>query len=104
MPVIDPREALDAIGTLPDTEIDIGDAALQFARIDAPAADITGAQWIIGSVTYRKDMSGTHADLILMPPDAFQPDPNPLNLFDAEVMRSPQVSQSPAPATTGNSQ
>ncbi len=35
----DPREALDAIGTLPDMEIDVGDAALQFARIDAPGAD-----------------------------------------------------------------
>ena len=74
------------------------------APIDASAADITGAKWIIGSVTYRKDMSGTHADLILMPPDAFQPDPNPLNLFDAEVMRSPQVAQSPAPAAQTNSQ
>jgi len=37
--MLDPRDALDAIGTLPDTEIDIGDAALQFARIDAPEAD-----------------------------------------------------------------
>jgi regulator of sirC expression with transglutaminase-like and TPR domain len=35
----DPRDALDAIGTLPDTEIDIGEAALQLARIDAPEAD-----------------------------------------------------------------
>lgn len=35
----DPRIALDAIGALPDSEIDIGDAALHFARIDAPDAD-----------------------------------------------------------------
>lgn len=35
----DPREALDAIGLLPDTEIDIADAALQLARVDAPDAD-----------------------------------------------------------------
>lgn len=35
----DPRDALDAIGQLPDTEIDIAGAALQFARIDAPDAD-----------------------------------------------------------------
>ena len=35
----DPRAALDAIGLLPDTEIDIADAALQLARVDAPAAD-----------------------------------------------------------------
>jgi regulator of sirC expression with transglutaminase-like and TPR domain len=40
----DPRDALDAIGTLPDTEIDIGDAALQFARIDAPDADWESAR------------------------------------------------------------
>jgi regulator of sirC expression with transglutaminase-like and TPR domain len=35
----DPRAALEAIGVLPDTEIDIGDAALQLARVDAPDAD-----------------------------------------------------------------
>lgn len=35
----DPRDALDAIGQIPDSEIDIADAALQFARIDAPEAD-----------------------------------------------------------------
>ena len=42
--MLDPRDALDAIGTLPDTEIDIGDAALQFARIDAPDADWLAAR------------------------------------------------------------
>jgi regulator of sirC expression with transglutaminase-like and TPR domain len=42
--MLDPRDALDAIGTLPDTEIDIGDAALQFARIDAPEADWQAAR------------------------------------------------------------
>ena len=45
------------------------------APVEAPKADISGALWIIGSVTFRKDMSGTHADLILMPPDAFSPNP-----------------------------
>ena len=35
----DPRAALDAIGQLPDVEIDVAGAALQLARIDAPAAD-----------------------------------------------------------------
>jgi hypothetical protein len=45
-------------------------------------------------------MSGTHADLVLMPPDAFDPDPNPLNLFDNELWNSPRVSQSPAPSST----
>lgn len=42
----DPRAALDAIGLLPDTEIDIANAALQLARVDAPDADwqAAGAQ------------------------------------------------------------
>lgn len=35
----DPRDALDAIGQLPDVEIDIGGAAIQLARIDAPGLD-----------------------------------------------------------------
>jgi regulator of sirC expression with transglutaminase-like and TPR domain len=33
------RAALDAAGQLPDAEIDLAAVALQFARIDAPAAD-----------------------------------------------------------------
>ncbi|MBV8092001.1 MAG: transglutaminase family protein [Acetobacteraceae bacterium] len=39
-----PREALTAIGLLPDAEIDIAGAALQLARIDAPGADWEGAR------------------------------------------------------------
>jgi regulator of sirC expression with transglutaminase-like and TPR domain len=40
----DPRAALEAIGALPDTEIDIGDAALQLARVDAPDIDWRAAR------------------------------------------------------------
>jgi regulator of sirC expression with transglutaminase-like and TPR domain len=39
-----PRAALDAIGQLPDPEIDIADAALHFARIDEPEADWQAAR------------------------------------------------------------
>ncbi len=70
------------------------------ATLDAPCADISNANWIIGSVTFRKDMTGTHADLILMPADAFNPDPNPLNLWDAQLANAPRVSQAPAPPNT----
>jgi regulator of sirC expression with transglutaminase-like and TPR domain len=35
----DPRDALDAIGQLPDVEIDLAGAAVQLARIDAPGLD-----------------------------------------------------------------
>jgi len=34
-----PRDALDAVGQLPDVELDIAGAALQLARIDAPDRD-----------------------------------------------------------------
>ncbi len=44
LPMIDPRTALEAIGQLPDTEIDIADAALQLARVDAPEADWQAAR------------------------------------------------------------
>jgi len=38
------RAALEAVGQLPDVEIDIAGAALQLARVDAADADWTGAE------------------------------------------------------------
>lgn len=40
----DPRAALDAVGQLPDVELDIAGAALQFARIDLPRGDWRAAE------------------------------------------------------------
>ncbi len=37
--MIDPRDALDAVGQLPDVEIDLAGAAIQLARVDAPGLD-----------------------------------------------------------------
>jgi len=70
------------------------------APVDGAALKITDKEWIIGTVTYRKDGSGTHADVTLMPPDAFKPEPAPLYLWDYEIMQATQKSQSPAPAST----
>jgi regulator of sirC expression with transglutaminase-like and TPR domain len=39
----DPRAALQAIGQLPDAEIDIGEAAIQLGRVDAPDRDWSAA-------------------------------------------------------------
>ncbi len=39
-----PQDVLDAVGQLPDEEIDVAAAALQFARIDLPGADFARAQ------------------------------------------------------------
>jgi regulator of sirC expression with transglutaminase-like and TPR domain len=47
---IGPRDALDAIGLLPDAEIDIAEAALQFARIDLPDADATAARATLSAI------------------------------------------------------
>lgn len=46
----DPRDALDAIGQLPDAEIDLADAALHLARIDAPEADWHAARAHLSSL------------------------------------------------------
>lgn len=49
----DPRDALDAIGHLPDVEIDIADAALQLARVDAPDADWRAARAHLSEIARR---------------------------------------------------
>ena len=58
------------------------------APINAPALKIANAQWIIGTVTFRKDRSGTHADVMLMPPAAYNPQPMALTFWDRETMHS----------------
>lgn len=55
----DPRAALHAIGTLPDVEIDIGAAALQLARIDAPEADWQAAEAHLSTIA--RQASALHA-------------------------------------------
>ena len=40
-----------------------------------PALNLVDQRWLLGEVTYRLDMTGTHADLLIMPADAFQPEP-----------------------------
>lgn len=55
------------------------------APINAPPLKIVNKQWVIGTVTFRKDQSGTHSDITLMPKDAFTPEPTPLFLWDRET-------------------
>jgi len=51
--VSDPLDALDAIGRLPDREIDIAGAALQLARVDAPDADWKAAEAHLSDIARR---------------------------------------------------
>lgn len=53
--------ALEAIGQLPDAEIDIADAALQLARIDAPEADWQAARAHLSELA--RDAAALAADL-----------------------------------------
>lgn len=61
--MIDPRTALDAIGLLVDTEIDIAGAALQLARIDAPDADWEHASRHLSEIA-RKAAALRETDLV----------------------------------------
>jgi prophage tail gpP-like protein len=70
----------------------------RLAKVSAPYLKLKDVEWIIGNVTFRKDQSGTHADLILMPPDAYAVEPAPLYLWNRELEQMPPSSQAPNPA------
>lgn len=40
--------------------------------LDLPSLQITGRLWVISEVTYRKDDSGTHCDVVCLPREAFE--------------------------------
>ena len=61
--------ALEAVGTLPDVEIDIAAAALQLARIDAPDADWQAAEAHLSEIArqasvLRADTPGERAEYL----------------------------------------
>ena len=43
--------------------------------ISLPSLKVTNKNWVIGEVTYKKDVEGTRAELTIMPPEAFLPEP-----------------------------
>ena len=56
------------------------------ARLDLPALKLVGRKWLISEVTFNKDATrGTTAEITLMPPEAFQPEPILLVPFDKQV-------------------
>lgn len=63
------------------------------APVDIPALHISGAKWLISEVTFLVDIyRGKIAEITLMPPEAFQPEP-PQTLFDGQIQRAIQESQ-----------
>ncbi len=47
--------------------------------VECPSLRLSHVSWLIAEVTYSRDASGTHADLVLMPKEAFSVEP--INLF-----------------------
>ena len=71
----------------------------KLAPIQAEALKLRNANYIIANVTYRRDESGQHGDLVLMPSEAFNPEPSgPLGLVTVEGVTS-QNPTSPTPAS-----
>ena len=58
------------------------------ANVHLPSLGIDNKGWVIGEVTYTLDSGGTHAELTLMPPEAFELEPLILQSFDAQVARA----------------
>ncbi|MGZ3272373.1 MAG: phage baseplate assembly protein [Caulobacteraceae bacterium] len=65
--------------------------------IDLPYLKAADDVWILGEVTYRRDGTGTHADLTLMKPGAYTPEPILLIPEFRGITPGPA-----APATGGN--
>ena len=52
------------------------------APINLPHLKLTGKTWVISEVSFMRGESGTTAELTLMPPEAFMPEPVALQMFD----------------------
>lgn len=57
--------------------------------LDLPTLKISGKLWAVSEVTYVKDENGTHCELLIMPPQAFQPQPTLLQPVPAELATLP---------------
>lgn len=71
-----------------------------FASLDAPHLKLTGKNWIISQVTFRRDKSGTHADIVLMPKEGFMVEPviQPLDQETAAALQAGGGAAAPGPS------
>lgn len=61
--------------------------------VDIPACKLSSVEMVIGDVSYIRDDRGTRAELILMPPEAFEPEPAILNPFAVKLDFTPAVTR-----------
>lgn len=64
--------------------------------LNMPHMKIVGLSWLISQVTFRRDANGTHADLVLMPAEAFAPQPAILQSYSPRLALPTQQPASPA--------
>jgi len=72
----------------------------RLARVHIPALKLEDRTWTIGEVTFRRGKSGEQADIELMPPAAFAPQPVILQPFDSQVARAANAATPPANVPT----
>lgn len=58
------------------------------AAIDLPTARLPKREWVISEVSFSRGARGTRADLVLMPAEAFLPEPVVLQPFDWQVAQA----------------
>ena len=59
------------------------------APVSLPALKATPSEpWLIVEVVFRRDESGPHADIVLMPPGAFAPEPIVLNPIASSIAQA----------------
>jgi len=56
--------------------------------LDLPVLKVVGVTWLVSEVTYRRGRDGTLADLVLMPPEAFAPEPIFAAGFDWQIVKA----------------
>ena len=72
------------------------------APLNLPALKLVGQTWVIGEVSYRRGADGTHADLTLMPPGAYSPEPTALQGSDWQVSQALPGGGAAAPGAAGS--
>lgn len=58
---------------------------------------IPSERWLIGEIEFRRDLEGTHADIVLMPPSAYLPEPVLLNPLASAVAQAEREQAGAAP-------
>lgn len=75
------------------------------APISMPSLKLNDVTWVIGQVSFLLDAEeGTRTELMLMPPEAFQPEPNPLQLYDWQIARELEQAQAASEAAAARDQ